>query len=49
VIVVPSLELVVVRLGHLRSMRGVAEGEKTAADICLSNALGLLREAIPTG
>ena len=47
VIIVPSLDLVVVRMGHLRSMRGVAQGEKSPAEHCLSKALGLLRTALP--
>jgi CubicO group peptidase (beta-lactamase class C family) len=47
VIVVPSLELVVVRMGHLRAMRGVPEEEDSPAERCLSNALRLITEALP--
>lgn len=46
VIVVPSLDLVVVRLGHLRAMRPIEGDEPGPAEICLSNALGALRKAI---
>ena len=46
VIVVPSLDLVVVRMGHLRAMRNVPDGQDGPAEQCLSNALGLLRKAI---
>lgn len=46
VIVVPSLDLVVVRMGHLRAMRGVPAGESGPAEHCLSDALGILRRAL---
>jgi CubicO group peptidase (beta-lactamase class C family) len=46
VIVVPSLELVVVRMGHLRAMRNVPDEDAGPAERCLSTALELLREAI---
>jgi CubicO group peptidase (beta-lactamase class C family) len=46
VIVVPSLDLVVVRLGHLRAMRGRPADVPGPAEHCLSEALGLLRAAI---
>jgi CubicO group peptidase (beta-lactamase class C family) len=47
VIIVPSLDLVVVRMGHLRAMRGVHAETKGPAERCLSEALGLLRQALP--
>jgi CubicO group peptidase (beta-lactamase class C family) len=47
VIIVPSLDLVVVRMGHLRAMRGVSSGADGPAERCLSEALGLLRQALP--
>jgi CubicO group peptidase (beta-lactamase class C family) len=46
VIVVPSLDLVAVRLGHLRAMRGRPTDVPGPAEHCLSEALGLLRDAI---
>jgi CubicO group peptidase (beta-lactamase class C family) len=50
VVIVPSLDLVVVRMGHLRAMRGRPASVPGPAENCLSEALGLLWEAIdPAG